>query len=590
MGDNSDELPLDPLRDTADVVTTEEEIYSYLEDHSKQQLNLKRVTKQTTSRFLDGHQEIAVEGINYYWNSSSASVEELNGKPLIYSEYRSKEIKQPDDSFERLNWWHKDLNKDGLFGFTGESFEVGTQGENDADYWVFFDEDSPTGEGVSMNPLRAYDGGDLKARLDADDLSTVDMIHHFTVTQTGDTRVNRFLEYPAPKDAATPPYPSPADWFDRNVMAPNLAYVNNTGDAYTDFDPYAETDTYVTGADGCISHTEEQDWQADGNINIRTEIINCPDGSSEQRFAKPIWPNPQDEVFEEYADYNWQNSITMTPYWYEYSVKTELVNSQKVTTTAGARYLLDGNTNTLLVDGANPNGYKFHDYLSVLTAVSPTENIERVSWNHYHLDDQPATPIDETTFTAKTDDTGQDVKIFFKEVNDIWVGHRFAEWGSQQVTNLADNIAALRQQGVTVDQINSTNLPGLSDYDGHLLTSSIRYRADGTPRTWYWVTNLPAITDDAAGQTWKKVPIQLVNQGLDGYGKKGWIINDAAGTLIMLQPKVAEPWGWYDAYQVITLGVWKPNGQVIDPSGRFDTWAGSFYLDPAAADADLANR
>ena len=69
---------------------------------------------------------------------------------------------------------------------------------------------------------------------------------------------------------------------------------------------------------------------------------------------------------------------------------------------------------------------------------------------------------------------------------------------------------------------------------------------------------------------------------------RNWIINDAGGNLFLLQPKVAEPWGWYDAYTVWNLGVSKANGQTINPSGRFDTWAGSFFLNPAQADAELA--
>ena len=590
IGDNSDELPLDPLRAKADEVTTEEKIYHYMEDHSKASLHLKLVATKTVSRFLDGHKEISEEGINYYWDSTAAAVEELNGKPLIYNEYRSKKIKKADDSFERLTWWHKDLNKDGVFAFTGESFEVGHETETSADYWVLYDEDSPQAEGVSMNLLRQYDGGDFKAKLDGDDFSTVDIVQHFTVSKNGNTTIKTYLEYSAPKDQTTTPYTTPADWFDSSTMAANPAYVNNSDDNYTEFEPYAETDTYLTRDDGCTSHKDEQDWLADGSINTSTELMSCPDGSEEKIYAKPIWPNPQDDLFEEYADYNWQNSVAMTPYWYEYSIKTATSGTETITTTSGARYLLDSSTNTRLEDASHPDGYKFNDYVSILTSSSPTVQIEQASWHHYHLDDHPATPIDETSFTAATDDLGQDVKIFFKEVNDIWVGHRFAEWGSQNVTDLIGKITTLRQQGVTVDQITSSNLPGLSDYDGQLLTTSIRYNADGTPRTWYWVTNLPAITDDASWSTWKKVPIQLVNNGLDGYGKTGWIINDAAGTLFLLQPKVSQPWGWYDAYQTISLGVWKPDGQTIDPSGRFDTWAGSFYLDSAAADTELAKH
>ena len=589
VGDNSDELPLDPLRRQADEVTNEEKVYTYMEDHTKEALSLKLVSTTTVSRYLDGHKETTETGTNYYWDATASAIEQLNGKPLIYNEYTDNKVKQADGNFIRKIWWHKDLNKDGIFAFTGESYAFGVQTETAEDYWRVYDEDDPKAEGVFLYdyPHRFHDGGDYAALIKAGDLSTIDMIHHVTVTQSGGTTSTSFLEYKAPKDESAEPYPAPSDWFDMATKQFNPSYKNNPDDAYKDGDVYAESDTYLTRDDGCTVHTEDQDWQADGSINVTNGLVNCPDGSEEKIYAKPIWANPQDDMFEEYADYNWQ-SISMTNYWYEYSIKTATVDGQAVTTMAGARYLLNPTTNTRLEDDTHPDGYKFNDYTSVRTVLSPTVEMEHATWHHYHLDDNPATPFDEASFTVSSDDLGQDVKIFFKEINDLWVGHRFAEWGSQNVTDLPGKITALRQQGVTVDQINSSNLPGLSDYDGQLLTSSFRYNADGTPRTWYWVTRLPAVTGDDTWNTWKKIPIQLVNGGLNGAGLPNWIINDAGGNLFMLQPKVAEPWSWYNAYTVWNFGVSKADGQTINPSGRFDTWAGSFFLDSAQADAELA--
>lgn len=583
VGDNSDELPLDPLRREADEITNEEKVYTYMEDHTKEALTLKLVSTTTVSRYLDGHKETSETGTNYYWDSTAEAIEQLNGSPLIYNEYTNLKVKQADGSFERKGWWHKDVNKDGIFSFTGETYAFGTESDNAADYWVAYDEDDPRSEGITKYinsyPRRFHDGGDLKAKIQAKDTSTIDMMQHFTESTSEKLQISHFLEYKAPKDETAEPYPAPADWFDLDSMERNPDYpIPANGD------PYAETDTYQTRDDGCIAHTEDQDWQADGTINTTTGLVNCPDGSEEKSFAKPIWANPQDDQFEEYADYNWYK-ISMSSYWYEFSTKTATVDGKTVVTASGVRYLLDPNSNTRLVDDTHPAGYKFNDYTSIRTLYSPTEETEYASWHHYHLDDNPVTPIDEASFTVTTDDQGQNVKIFFKEMNDFWVGHRFAEWGSQNVTDLPGKIAALRQQGVTVDQINSSNLPGLSDYDGQLLTSSFRYNADGTPRTWYWVTNLPAVTGDGS---WKKIPLQLVNGGLDAAGLSNWIVNDAGGNLFLLQPKVAEPWGWYDAYTVWNFGVSKADGQTINPSGRFDTWAGSFFLNSAQADAELA--
>ena len=583
VGDNSDELPLDPLRREADEITNEEKVYTYMEDHTKEALTLKLVSTTTVSRYLDGHKETSETGTNYYWDSTAEAIEQLNGSPLIYNEYTNLKVKQADGSFERKGWWHKDVNKDGIFSFTGETYAFGTESDNAADYWVAYDEDDPRSEGITKYinsyPRRFHDGGDLKAKIQAKDTSTIDMMQHFTESTSEKLQISHFLEYKAPKDETAEPYPAPADWFDLSRMERNPDYAIPTNG-----EPYAETDTYQTRDDGCISHTEDQDWQADGVINTTSGLVSCPDGSEEKISAKPIWANPQDDQFEEYADYNWYK-ISMSSYWYEFSTKTATVDGKTVVTSNGARYLLDPNTNSRLVDNTHPAGYKFNDYTSIRTLYSPTEETEYASWHHYHLDDNPVTPIDEASFTVTSDDQGQDVKIFFKEMNDFWVGHRFAEWGSQNVTDLPGKITALRQQGVTVDQINSSNLPGLSDYDGQLLTSSFRYNADGTPRTWYWVTSLPAVTGDGS---WKKIPLQLVNGGLDAAGLSNWIVNDAGGNLFLLQPKVAEPWGWYDAYTVWNFGVSKADGQTINPSGRFDTWAGSFFLNSAQADAELA--
>ncbi len=102
------------------------------------------------------------------------------------------------------------------------------------------------------------------------------------------------------------------------------------------------------------------------------------------------------------------------------------------------------------------------------------------------------------------------------------------------------------------------------------------------------MTKLPALTGDTTWATWKTVPIQLVNNGLHDYGQDNWIINDAGGNLFMLQPKVNPPSGWY-TYQVWNLGV--EDGHTIDPvTGRFDTWAGSFFLNEADANSYLATK
>lgn len=579
ISNSKDAFPQDASRAVADKTEQLELVYTYLEDHSNKTLTLKKVATKVTSTYLDGHKIIRETGTNYYWDKATNNYETLNGKPLVYNEYQHNSTEQADGHFVTTNWWHKDLDKDGVFKFTGQTLEYGSA----SDYWALYDEDSPKNEGVELNALRYYDDSDLVAMLKNKDFSTVDMIRHYYSTTSGNQTVNTYYQVSAPKDSKKPSTPAAADWFNGTTMMANTA---STSDA-----PYIQTDTYLTREDGCKSHTKATDANADGKINSTITLVECADGAKEEYYAGPIWAKPQDEIFEEYADYNF-NGSGMTDYWYESSIKTKTVEGKKIISRSGQRYLLDQSlladgenaVNVRLVDTDHPDGYKFNEYISTSTEVSATENVEYAKWTNYHLDSG-------SSFTSSTDSPGQDVKIYIKDVNEFWVGHRFAEWGSQLVTDLPEKIAALRAQGVTLDQIDDSNLPGLSNYNGLLLNSSFRYNANGTPRTWYFVTRMPALTGDSTWGTWQKIKLQLVNNGLDEAGYKGWVINDASGVILALQPKTENPANKASDYNAFSFNVWTPDGQTIDPvTGRFDTAYGSFFLSEADANSYLATK
>ncbi len=566
VGDNKDQLPNDPLRWRADEITVTDKIHDEIEPFTKEVLHLHLVETKTKSRFIDGHKTVHVEGTNTYWTGDAAtgSAEQLNGAPLVYSQYTTDKTVLADNTYTRTSHWKKDVNKDGVFNYHGQDLQIGTETDTASDYWEYMDEDSGTAEvGSPVNAGRYYDGSDLAAMVKAGDLSTVDLVQHWTVTLENDEPIyEHFEEVAAPKNVDAPQTPVASNWFD---------IVTHQPDPSLDLKGYAQTTTTTTD-NGCKTVTEEDDWDHDDSINTVLSHVTCDDGSTVDGFKKPIWASPKDDLFEEYADYNWYQDFERSSYWYELTVSHSVKDGQAITKSSGKRYVLDETNNVKLTNTENPDGLLFQEWTGEHIEVSPTESTEYATWKHYHLDGYP--------FTANSDDIGQDVKIYFTDSNGFVTGHRFAEWGSQNVTDLPDKIATLRQQGVTVDQINASNLPGLSNYDGKLLTDSWRYASDGTPRTWYWLTNMASITGDNTWSTWNIVPIQLVNNGLAGAGLNNWLINEAAGSLIMLQPLSDTPWDWYNAYNQIKIGA----DTVDSLNGSFTTWAGDFYLSQTAAE------
>ncbi|MFA0349981.1 hypothetical protein AB4486_24115, partial [Vibrio sp. 10N.222.55.C6] len=90
---------------------------------------------------------------------------------------------------------------------------------------------------------------------------------------------------------------------------------------------WAQTLTTVT-QDYVQSFVEsKQDWGADGYINVELRFNNIPDGSYVYEYSTPIWANPQDGEFHEYADFNFNDGKwdELTSYW-NYYRKEVLIN------------------------------------------------------------------------------------------------------------------------------------------------------------------------------------------------------------------------------------------------------------------------
>jgi hypothetical protein len=572
VGDNGDAYPADPSKAQADLIEAINEERLLLQDYLGDSRLVHEEGSRTTQYLLDGSTIISEEFVSYDWDAEQQSYVLLDGERSLQQKYQRRRVVAADGSFTELSHWEKDYNRDNQLLQEGQVFTSGVVSAGGEEAWSYFDETDPKVEGIDDGVDRShreYDGRDLAAAVQVGDYADVDFIHHL-ITKVGvaggssqycrwagelaGDKHNCFIEY---------------QWadmqdFDKQSSEPN----------------YAQLDIERQLSDGGKLSILLRDWAADGSYNQQFQSESHPDGRKIERVAKAVWANPWDDEFEEYADYTF-NGQERGSYWSEAAVTESVVDGQAVTRTQGYRYVLDDTAGYKLVDETHPDGLLMQQYDVLDTRVSDTESTEATSWNHYHLDGYAN--------TVAADDMGQDYKIYLKQGNDFWVGHRFAEWGSRNVVDLAGKVEALRHSGAALDAIDETQLPGLSDYDGGLLTASFRYQADGTPRTWYWVTNWPTVTGDENWGVWRKLKVQLVNGGLDEAGLPGWIINDAPGAIMMLQPLVEEPWAWFNAYQQYTLSIWKPNGDYIDgTAGAFQNWMGSFYQSETQADARLA--
>lgn len=542
-------------------------LLTHMDEDTHGAVLLKRDAQRKVIQGADGSVVVEESGVDYYWDRMTKDVERLNGQPLRYREFTRTETRQADGQFVRQLTWKKDLNKDGQLQLIGQIVEQGKRTAEGETYWSYIDAGGLATEMGMWVPQydqlaqSVYDGKDLLTAIKAKDYSQVDVAHYVTVTRQGDKSIAETAVVAAPlgsREAVTDPLP--ADWLKMDSQGAPLK------------PSFWLTLTTQGQESGPMSTDLQIHWWQD-KINGHYHVERKADGTLVQSSEAPVYPLPQDGQFEEYADYNWQQPAIKTSYWYEKSSSSSLVDGHLVTRSSGHRYLLTTDNTQKLVTDKAPQGIEFNNYSSISTNVSASEQQLYASWVNYHLDGY--------NFTADTTAPGQQYVVTLKGANDLWVGHRFAEWGSREVADLADKVEALRTQGIALEKIDASLLPGLSDYNGQLLTSSFRYDANHQPRTWYWVTNRDLQTGGTLAKGWQKIQLQLVNQGY-----KQWLINDVDGALIFTIPNTDKPYNWYSFYDTVAVSA----SAIGTHSGHMATWAGDFFLDESEADAYLAQK
>lgn len=465
-------------------------------------------TIEFSTRKTEGGVEVS-QGTKYYWDKNANDYERYNGKPLIATTWSLETTRKADGTIERYAKWEHDFNKDGERNFKGQSLSVG----NDTKWVEYFDEDTnckELNEYQCNDPTRINEGRDLRTEFAAQDYSTIDFVQMWTKTGNATGHDIEMIEYKT--DAPT------RNWFK----------LDNPGQP-----GFRRLEHYVKDSDG-VRTTYENDWNADGTINQRESLLSRQNGTTRYESGKIVWANPLDDSFEEYADYNFHTG-TRLPYWYETVVEhVPLGDGLQQLTTEGKRYLLDEEKQLRKIDDTHPDGYLFHQYKAKQKEVSSDEHQIHVTWQHIALDG----------YDFNRDDIGQEFKVMRRHKVDgdamkgWWIGHNFAEWGSQEVLDLPGKVLALLAQGKSFAQITAAELPGLGVYDqvalsGPLFTTAFK---------GYLVTN-----DGWLGASGK----QKMTVNGQRVGTQDLLLQQAGGmtSLVLLKGIGSEPCAWWTCWE-----------------------------------------
>ncbi|WP_052260871.1 hypothetical protein [Photobacterium gaetbulicola] len=543
VGDNSDQYPNDPDKSVADVVIQ----YAY---RSPMFVDILMDVKT-----LDVAQDITIETLNdASIRRTENTVYTVPDTEVIFGEWESHALYKDDGTFERSSFGYYDYNLDGYIQYESQWLDIGTYTQGHERFWRYIDESDAALEGGSNGTGREFDEIDIASQIANEDLSGVDAIQYLTIDSRSEdavtTTTTRIKQYVI--DGWT------------------------FGDSEGELNYSAQATASI--ADGVVvDYYDTRDWQADGIVNTAIGFAKQNDQQYTFSYFRPVWAAPEQPYFEEYAQYSYikDKADVLGNYWYE--VTTEYDEQAKTRSVTGQRFILS-NTDSKLVDEAYPQGVLFNGYQAVRTDRSESEYTEAVNWSHLPISDGYfASP--EGNFTVKEIDVGQDYKVFTKHENGLWVGQRFAEWGSQLVTDLGQEIESLRSSGYALDEIDASLLPGLSDYNGMLLGESFQYDESGEARQWYVVTNNDLFTPLQDGE-YQLVPLQLTHNGI----KPNWRVNDSqSGTIVISVPHTDNPWNWYDAYWRLML-----NADEVEPlTGAWKNWLGEFYLSEEEAQAAI---
>ncbi|MGR5259866.1 hypothetical protein ACPV5Q_07805 [Vibrio astriarenae] len=492
-----DAYPNDPEKSVADQVTQNSDFMPVLNINHRQVLKLNVDVEQRIETFNDNTVTITL------------TTRYLSEEGVEYGYTQSIDIASGTD-FTRIVDFRFDFNLDGDAQFVGRTLDIGTRESGIESYWRYVDESDASDEGGVNGSARVFHNFDFSARVHPSDLSEIDTVQSFTVTyeevEGNDLYTTNMTQF----DVAG------FDYTDVGTQVANYASINRTTIA----------DLLQVGVE------DSQDWEADGSINTVLLLGVGENGEYGTGYMMPVWANPQDGVYEEYADFNFTpgNWDNLTSYWYEYLREYKADGS---VVEQGWRFVLDDTTNTKLTVGDDPSGLMFHKWDQTSRVVSDSERNEHVTWTHYALDGYD--------FTAASEDTGQAYRIYTHQVDDIWTTLSFDEWGSTDVVNLADQIENARAGGTSMYDIDASVVAGLDRYAASLPNSTFQYQENGAPRTWYAVTQDPRMTDG----TPTVVPISLSE---DGVMPNSYVASNGPELILIAAMDENNIYPWFDAY------------------------------------------
>ncbi|USD64903.1 hypothetical protein [Vibrio sp. SCSIO 43136] len=498
---------------------------SFVEWHTGELLHLLIEWQEITTKNEDGSKLIEKSITKFFCDEKYTLKTNSNDEPLIYETVEVTETIDSTGKFTSLTKYNIDKNGDGERKFFGQAYSVGQSYDNGAykQYLEYFDEGNPSDDDPSLPDLkRYYDDIDLVAAVKAGDMSQLDMVQskleQTELVDSGELiHIYNYSEY------------KPTDFVS---VKESKAY-------------FAENRVKVT-TDERTTHKVEKDWGADGIINEVSEKTSFATGASLVKEAKPIWAQRSDDVWEEYADYRYDNG-KLIDYWYEWETLTEMVGGVKTETVSGKRYALDLKTNAAALPKV-----PFHEYSARYQYISDELTIEASNWTHF--------AVEELDFTVNEQSTGQKVTYWQLDSpkHNLWVGHEFSEWHSRDVSNLADKVVSLVNSGTTLSNINKSNLPGLNDYNRLIFSNSFIYDSDGDARTWYVVSSENALDSNP---TWELESFALTQEDTN------LVWRAEPGALFALTP---------DGTDSICLNQYNCYNSVRLPLVSIDTDSGSF--------------
>ena len=550
VGDNSDDYPDNAEKSVADITNTAHKtgpvMIHWLSD--VREVNTSTVT--VVEAFNNGD-----------IRTSESMTYTMAGSNRYFGKEAEVDVLHPNGDFSRSLVWEYDFNQDGLVSFKGKALDRGRRTLQGETFWRYSDEASAQPEGGDNGEApRYFDDLDLAAQIDARDLTGVDIIQSITVTSemvdTTETITKSVKQYPL-------------NGFDFEA------------EEYLPDYQYQTVATYNSGL--LASYEEWRDWSADGTANASFQLTVNEGLDYTFAYQRPIWANPHGTDFEEYSQYTYVQGKNgeLGPQWYELNRQVNWQDGLKTVVQSGKRYLLDETEgrHRKRTNDANPDGMLFSRYQTEIREVSAAETVETSRWAMFAIDDSYFGQ-DRENFTVLANDMGQDYKIFQRLDNGIWLGHRFAEWGSQNIVDLAGQVEDLRAQNYELAQITSAELPSLSNYDGKILTSSFRIDENGQPVTWHFITNNSVITGNEDGR-YQLLDITLTDNGM----KEGWLVNDnGSGSVVISVPFTDKPWDWYNAYWRMMVEIDTFN-TIEGNTYSWTSWLGEFYLDQAQANA-----